>query len=98
MVKSIMMLSVRTTITLEDSLAAKVRVRARKQNLSFKQVINEAVRSWLQTPAQQPKLKKFRVVPIMNSSFRPGIDVDKINQFLDDEEIDYYAAKMKQGK
>ena len=43
-------------------------------------------------------MKKFIVKPIMNSRFRPGIDVDKINQFLDDEEIDYYARKMKQGK
>lgn len=88
----------RTTLTLEDSLAAKLRAVARKQNRSFKQVLNDALRRGLETAEEPIKLKKFRVEPIMSGGFQPGVDMDKINQFLDDEEIDRFAAKMKKRK
>ncbi len=88
----------RTTLTLEDSLAAKLREAARKRKLSFKQIINEALRKGLQTTDERRAVKKFRVEPIMRGGFQPGIDVDKINQFLDGEETEHFIAKMKQGK
>lgn len=88
----------RTTLTLEDSLAAKLREAARKRKLSFKQIINEALRKGLQTTDERRAVKKFRVEPIMRGGFQPGIDVDKINQFLDGEETEQFIAKMKQAK
>ena len=83
----------RTTVTLEDNLAAKLRERGRKRNLSFKQMVNDAVRHWLQQPQRPPKTKRFRVKPF-SMGVKPGIDYDKINQFLDDEEIDYAVARF----
>jgi len=88
----------RTTLTLEDSLAAKLRGMARKQNISFKAVVNEMLRHGIQTASQTAKSKPFRVKPIMSGGFQPGIDMDKINQFLDDEEIDAFIAKLKPGQ
>lgn len=87
----------RTTLTLEDSLASKLRAIARKRNLSFKAVVNEMLSNGLQAAAQTQPRKPFVVRPF-SMGVTPGIDYDKINQFLDDEEIDRAAAKMQQGR
>lgn len=86
----------RTTLTLDDGLAARLRAAARKRNLSFKEIVNEALRNGLQTaPAKRPK--PFRIKPL-SMGVMPGIDYDKINQFLDAEEVEQAVAKMKQGR
>ncbi|HEV2840481.1 MAG TPA: hypothetical protein VGW39_04070 [Chthoniobacterales bacterium] len=87
----------RTTLTLEDGLVAKLRASARKRNLSLKQVINEALRNGLQATAAPKKTKPFRIKSF-SMGVMPGVDYDKINQFLDDEEIEHVIAKMKQGR
>ena len=87
----------RTTLTLEDNLATKLRAAARKKNVSFKEIVNEALRKGLQTTTASAKTKPFKIKPF-SMGILPGIDYDKINQFLDDEEIDYAVAKMKQGR
>lgn len=87
----------RTTLTLEDSLAAKLRSTARKRNLSFKDVVHEALRKGLQASTRPAKAKPFKIKPL-SLGVLPGIDYDKINQFLDDEEIDDAVARMKQGR
>jgi hypothetical protein len=88
----------RTTLTLEDNLAAKLREAARKRKLSFKQIVNEALRKGLQAAGDRRKVRNFRVEPIMRGGFQPGIDMDKINQFLDEEETEQFIGKRKGGK
>ena len=92
-----MMSVMRTTLTLEDSLTTKLRALARKRNLSFKQIVNEAIRSGLEVMVQPKKTKPFRIKPL-SMGVMPGIDYDKINQYLDNEEIDYAISKMKRGR
>jgi hypothetical protein len=83
----------RTTLTLEDSLISKLKAAARKRNLSFKQMVNETLRKGLEAANVSPKAKPFRVRP-MSMGVMPGIDYDKINQFLDAEEVEHFLAKM----
>ena len=87
----------RTTLTLEDGLAVRLRASARKRNLSFKEVVNEALRKGLQTTLQPKKTKPFRVRPL-SMGVKAGIDYDKINQFLDDEEAEHTISKMKRKR
>lgn len=87
----------RTTLTLEDSLVVKLRAMAQKRNVSFKAVVNEVLRNGLQTTAQRPKSKPFRVKPI-SMGVMPGIDYDKINQYLDNEDTERFIAKMKKER
>jgi hypothetical protein len=64
---------VRTTVTLDDDLAAKVRGLAQERGISFKDALNTALRSGLSgSVAGRP----YRVEP-RPMRLRPGIDLDK---------------------
>lgn len=78
----------RTTLTLDDDLAAKLKELAREGDRSFKEVTNEVIRRGLTTgegPAEGPK--PFTVVP-KACGFKPGVDPLKLNQVYDDLEIE----------
>lgn len=84
----------RTTLTLEDHLAAKLQAAARKRKLPFKQVVNDALRKGLESLDEPRKAKPFRVHPV-SMGLKAGIDYDKINQLLDDMEAEHAVSKMK---
>jgi plasmid stability protein len=74
-------MSERTTLTLEDDVAARLREEARRQGRSIKAVANEALRAGLQEPFPE-KVRAFRVQP-RNMGLRPGIDLDDVQRLLD---------------
>ena len=76
----------RTTLTLDDDLAARLKRVAHQRGTSFKQVVNDLLRRGLSTP--DPSLRPsraFRVKPF-ESAFRPGVDPARLNQLVDDLE------------
>ena len=78
----------RTTLTLDDDVAQRLKELARESNRSFKEIVNEIVRRGLSVgdgPDDRPE--PFRVVP-KACGFKPGIDPLKLNQFYDDLEIE----------
>ena len=78
----------RTTLTLDDDLAKELQETARSSGRSFKQVINETLRNGLATGASPTRrVPRFRVHP-KACGFRPGIDLTKLNQLVDDLEIE----------
>ena len=82
----------RTTLTLEDDLAKQLHEEARRSGKSFKETVNEAIRRGLRTgasPGRRPA--RFRVRPSA-CGFRPGIDVRKLNQLVDELEIEHAGA------
>lgn len=88
------MLRMRTTLTLQDGLAARLKAAARKKNLPFKQVVHEALRKGLDDSGQTRPAKPFKVEPVSMGA-RPGIDFDKINQVLDEAEAKSSAPRKK---
>jgi Ribbon-helix-helix protein, copG family len=64
----------RTTVTLDPDVAAKLKQTARERGVSFKVAINDAVRSGLSaaTPAARP----FRM-QTASLGVRPGVNLDK---------------------
>lgn len=79
----------RTTITLDDEVAKLVREEIRRTGSTFKDVVNDAIKRGLTTgaaPAARPR--KFRVKP-KACGFRPGIDLMKLNQLLDELEVEH---------
>ena len=89
-----MMLPMRTTLTLEDDLAAALKERAGRFGLSFKQVVNQTIRQGLGQPSagpgDPPKTRPHRF------GFRPGVDLDKLNHLVDELEADAFAARHNQ--
>ncbi len=79
--------AMRTTVTLDDDLAARLRELARERGVSFKQVLNAAIRAGLSAPGEpraQPHVQKT-----YNLGLRPGINLDKALRLageLEDEE------------
>ena len=74
----------RTTLTLEPDVARRLQARMADTKLSMKRVVNEALRVGLaRTGAERPV--KFSVEP-HSCRFKPGIDLDKLNQLVDELE------------
>ena len=77
----------RTTVTLDADVAAKLKTVARERGISFKQALNQAVRAGLSTARRPPKPFQQYTQPM---GLRPGLSIDKALQLaaaLEDEEI-----------
>ncbi|MEO7736019.1 MAG: CopG family transcriptional regulator [Kofleriaceae bacterium] len=83
----------RTTVTLEPDLAKKVKALAHRRGLSFKQALNEVLRRGLTSPTQASNRPRYKVEPHA-SGFRAGIDPGKLNQLLDQLEVEELVAKV----
>ncbi len=76
----------RTTVTLDPDVAAKLKALARQRGLSFKQALNQAVREGLRSRRKPPPSLTRYTQPM---GLRPGINLDKALQLasaLEDEE------------
>jgi hypothetical protein len=81
----------RTTLTIDDDLAGILRRRARELGLPFKEVVNRTLRSGLGAQAKPRRSTAPKTIPHA-FGFRPGIDLDKLNQLADELEAEGYAA------
>jgi plasmid stability protein len=72
----------RTTLTLDDDVAAAIEHRRRDRNHSLKQEVNELLRAGLRHVEEQPtKTSRFRVEPLDAGGLL--IDVDDVSAALD---------------
>ena len=77
---------VRTTLTLEDDVAARLKELARERGISFKEAVNETLRTGLGAPRRS---RRYRL-PTHDMGVRPGIDLDhalRLAAALEDEQI-----------
>ena len=82
----------RTTLTIEDDLAAALKDRARLSGRSFKAVVNEVMRNGL-TVGDKPLARRSRFkVAAARRGFLPGVDSLKLNQLVDELEVDAFLA------
>jgi len=77
----------RTTLTLDEDVAAKLRRLARQRRVSFKEVVNFVLRRGLsrQQPSRKPS-EEYRV-RTFRSPFRPGVDTLRLNALIDELEV-----------
>jgi len=73
---------VRTTLTLDDDVAAKLRAEARRTGRPFKEVVNEALRSSLQRRTEK-KSTPFKVRVRDLGDLRPGVNLDNIADLVE---------------
>lgn len=91
-----MMTHMRTTLTVDDDLAGLLKRRARELGLPFKEVVNRTLRAGLGEEAKPRRRAAPRTIPHA-FGFRPGIDLDKLNQLVDELEAEGYAAGQRTG-
>ena len=86
----------RTTLTLDPDVAQALKSRTTALNATFKQVVNETLRRGLNAEPKRAK-KPFRVIA-HSFGFRPGVDIYKLNQLVDELESQSFTAKTSRGK
>lgn len=87
----------RTTVTLDPDVAAKLKALAHRRQASFKATLNDVLRRGL-GPETGPKQRARFVVEPHAGGFRPGIDPDKLNQLLDELDTEAFAAKTRSAR
>jgi len=74
----------RTTLTLDDDLAAKLKDFARRKRLSFKDAVDSILRRGLTAQEVSRRAAKPFRVQTFRSPLRDGIDPLKLNQLADE--------------
>jgi hypothetical protein len=69
----------RTTVTLDQDVAAKLRLLARERGVSFKAALNDAVRAGL--GGEGRSVRPYRV-PSRRLGVKEGVDLDHIGRLL----------------
>lgn len=82
----------RTTLTLDPDLAKKLKDLAHRQGQSFKQTLNDVVRRGLATRTQRRERERYTVEP-HRGGFRPGVDPGKLNQLVDQLEVEDFTTE-----
>jgi plasmid stability protein len=73
---------VRTTLTLDEDVRAKLEVEMRKTGRSFKETVNEVLRIGLTAPRPVKPAKPFEIYA-RDLGARPGYNFDNIEELLD---------------
>lgn len=88
----------RTTVTLEPDVAAKLKELAHRRRASFKETLNDVLRQGLSSQAGTREPPEPYRVESHAGGFRPGIDPDKLNQLLDDLDVGDFVAEPRSWK
>lgn len=83
----------RTTLTLDRDVAERVRQEVRRTGKAMKAVINGALRLGLGMSGKRVPRRRFEVQPHA-FGFKPGVDLDRLNQLADELETEEAARKI----
>ena len=73
----------RTTLTLDDDVAAKLKSLARRSGRAFRDVVNDAIRRGLAGPQGASTRAKFTVRARDLGELKPGLSLDNIGDLLE---------------
>lgn len=73
----------RTTLTLDEDVAAKLKIRARRTGRPFKAEVNDALRRGLAAVDQASNARPFVVTARDLGALRSGLNLDNVGDLLD---------------
>ena len=76
----------RTALTLDDDIAAKLKAEARRLGRPFRDVVNDALRRGLTARGQSSAHSPFQVTARDLGALRPGISLDNVGELLEQAE------------
>jgi hypothetical protein len=88
--------SMRTTLTIESEIADRLKQEASLGRRTFKAIVNEALRRGLGLEKSR-SAEPFRVIP-HSSGLLPGVDPTKLNQLVDELEVETFMGKHRHQK
>lgn len=74
---------VRTTLTLDDDVAAKLRSLARRSGRPFRDVVNDAIRRGLAQPPPRRARMAFTIESRDLGQLRPGLSLDNVAELIE---------------
>ena len=80
----------RTTLTIDDNIARKLKEIVHRSGKPFKTVVNEALRAGIENNQSARSTKPYRLKPVAMGEVREPYNLDKALQLadhLEDEEI-----------
>ncbi len=87
----------RTTLTIDDDLAGLLKRRAHELGVPFKEVVNRMLRAGLGEAAKSRRGPAPKTIP-HSFGFKPGIDLDKLNQLADELEAEAFAESLEKTR
>jgi hypothetical protein len=72
----------RTTLTLDDDIAAKLRAEVRKSGHSFRETVNRVLRLGLNAPRVPVRTRKFVVRP-RPLNVKAGVNLDNVAELVE---------------
>ncbi len=88
----------RTTLTLDDTLAEELRKKAFESGKPFKEVVNHAIRLGIEAERAYTRSRPYKVKPVSLGGILPGVDLDKalsVAEKIEDLEL---ARKLRMRK
>jgi hypothetical protein len=77
---------VRTTITLDEDVAAKLRSLSRRSGRAFREVVNDVLRRGLARPSESRGRSPFCIVARDLGARRPGVSLDNVAELIEQVE------------
>lgn len=87
----------RTTITLDDGLARRLKDEMRARGTSFRRTLEDTLRRGLDSKASKPSPGPLRVRP-KPMGLRPGVDPSRLHDLDTDSEVDRFLAVTRRQK
>lgn len=72
-------MSIRTTVTLDDDLVARVKRESQSRGTSFRDTVNDLLRAALSDVGDKPRTL---VIKPARMGYKPGLDYDSIESLL----------------
>ena len=82
----------RTTLTIDEDVAARIEELRRREGLPLKRVINSLLRDGLRSHQRPPAARKYSSKP-RKLRLRPGYDPEKLNQVVDELEAEEHRNR-----
>ena len=76
----------RTTLTLDDDVAAKLKAESRRAGRPFREIVNETLRHGLASRRATAKSQAFRIAARDLGDLRPGLSLDDVAGLLEQVE------------
>ena len=87
----------RTTLTLDQEVAAALKRLAQKTGRPFKEIVNEALRAGIRA-REAPAAKRYRLDPVSLGGVTPGVDLDRALRLADALDDEALARKLELRK
>ena len=76
----------RTTLTLDEDVAAKLKAESRRAGRPFKEIVNETLRSGLAIRRDLAHPQAFKIVARDLGDLRPGLALDNVAELIEQVE------------